>query len=83
MRLTKSEFPIDTDKPCPFCANADIVCGEEDLGEGWACWCNNCGAIGPNDLGWSGAIESWNMRRPLDEVMQHIQNALDIIEKGK
>ena len=81
MRLTKSEFPLDNDKPCPFCANTDIVCGEEDLGEGWACWCNNCGAIGPNDLVWSGAIEMWNLRRKnYDKLADENIKLLDAIK---
>ena len=83
MKLDQSEFPLSTDKSCPFCASRDLKCEERDIGEGWICWCANCGAFGPNDINWEQAIESWNMRRPMDEVMQHIQNALDIIEKGE
>jgi len=63
-RLTKDEFPNKEDKPCPFCASKDIVCEQTDVGEGWLVWCRNCGCFGPNDLGWSGAIEMWNLRRP-------------------
>ena len=80
MKLTNAEFPIHDDKQCPFCASRNLKCEERDIGEGWVCWCANCGAIGPNDLGWSGAIESWNMRRPMDEVMKHIENALKTIK---
>ena len=82
MKLNKSEFPIHSDKSCPFCASRNLKCEERDIGEGWVCWCANCGAIGPNDLVWSGAIERWNMRRIMDEVMHHIDNALEIIEEG-
>ena len=63
-KLSKDEFPNKEDKPCPFCASRDIVCEQTEIGEGWIVWCRNCGCFGPNDLGWSGAIEMWNLRRP-------------------
>jgi hypothetical protein len=67
-RLTKSIIMKET-KNCPFCASIEIRCE------------TSCGAIGPNDLGWSGAVESWNLRRPMDKVMEHINNALKVIEE--
>jgi hypothetical protein len=79
-RLTKSIIMKET-KNCPFCASIEIRCETSKVGEGWVCWCANCGAIGPNDLGWSGAVESWNLRRPMDKVMEHINNALKVIEE--
>lgn len=55
-------------KPCPFCGK------NMQRREAWtvktntphqenAIVCGNCGAQGPNDLGWSGAEEMWNLRR--------------------
>ena len=82
MKLDKSEFPISEDKPCPFCASRNLKCEERDIGEEWVCWCANCGAIGPNHISWSEAIKAQNMRRIMDEVMHHIDNALEIIEEG-
>lgn len=81
MKLTKSEFPLDRDKSCPFCASKDIKCGDADIGEGWVCWCANCGAIGPNDLGWSGAIEMWNMRRLHDQLVIKLLEAIKDLEE--
>jgi len=56
-------------KPCPFCASTDLRFIAWVVGTGnnthreHAVQCDNCGANGPNDLGESGAIEMWNMRR--------------------
>lgn len=53
---------------CPFCAY-DKTRVESwqteapDKHTEYAVLCLNCGAFGPNDLGRSGAIEAWNMRR--------------------
>jgi hypothetical protein len=80
-RLTKDEFPTENDKSCPFCASREIVCEQTDVGEGWIVWCRNCGAFGPNDLGWSGAIEMWNMRRPMNEVMGAVKGLFVSYEK--
>ena len=51
-------------KPCPFCAcpNVRIESWERGHTE-YAVMCLNCGAFGPNDLGKSGAVEAWDMRR--------------------
>ena len=68
-KLSKEEFPNEKDKPCPFCASRDIVCEQTEIGEGWIVWCRNCGCFGPNDLGWSGAIEMWNLRRPTEALV--------------
>jgi galactose-1-phosphate uridylyltransferase len=61
---------VDEMKPCPFCASNKLsterwVVGSETRAPHteYAVVCQNCGAMGPNDLGWSGAEESWNMRR--------------------
>ncbi len=52
-------------KLCPFCSIGNIAVESEE-GElfHWFCWCDNCGARGPNNINDSGAIEMWNMRRP-------------------
>lgn len=56
-------------KPCPFCASENIrmevfpVLSTNSLHDEYSCMCENCGATGPNDLGKSGAIEMWNLRR--------------------
>ena len=86
MKLDKSEFPVDSDKSCPFCASRDILCEESSIkycfhGERWVCWCRNCGAIGPNDLGWSGAIEMWNMRRLHDKLAQKLLETIKDLEE--
>ena len=58
---------MDT-KPCPFCASPknridydSVVSGKPPMYV-WVI-CENCGACGPSDLGKSGAIEMWNLRR--------------------
>ena len=62
-------------KPCPFCASTDNRI-EEVPASGhmeYAVMCENCGAFGPNDLGQSGAVEMWDMRRdrfPCEEAGQ-------------
>ena len=81
MKLDKSEFPLDNDKPCPFCASDDIRCSLNNREKGWVCWCKNCGAIGPNDLGWSGAIEMWNMRRLLETENQKLLETIKDLEE--
>ena len=55
-------------KPCPFCAytKTRIESWQANTNDHhWehAVTCENCGACGPSDLGKSGAIEMWNMRR--------------------
>ena len=82
-RLSKDEFPTEQDKSCPFCASRDLVCEQTEIGEGWIVWCGNCGCFRPNDLGWSGAIEMWNLRRPTDALVSGARLAtveLDLID---
>ena len=59
-------------KPCPFCANTNLATEAEMRGNHKEYWvaCCNCGAEGPADLGWSGAEEAWNMRRPADKLLE-------------
>ena len=58
---------MDT-KPCPFCASPrnridnDLSTSGKSPTYVWVI-CENCAACGPSDLGKSGAIEMWNMRR--------------------
>ena len=86
MKLDKSEFPLDNDKPCPFCASRILRCEERDIGEGWIVWCANCGAFGPNDLGRPGAIEVWNMRRLHDQLeiklLETIKDLEELFERN-
>jgi len=58
---------MDT-KPCPFCASnmaefTSWFTAGADRHREFAIMCTNCGTIGPSDLGKSGAVEMWNMRR--------------------
>lgn len=59
----------DEIKKCPFCASTKSRMESWQIGvhpnlhREFAVMCENCGAFGPNDLGKSGAIEAWNMRR--------------------
>ena len=61
---------------CPFCASNDIK-HEQDTQENgvevWVCWCGNCGSFGPTDLGWSGAIAMWNLRRPRADLLDALK----------
>lgn len=52
-------------KQCPFCAYDGARFEQLDAGshKEYAVMCTNCGAFGPNDLGRSGALEMWNLRR--------------------
>ena len=57
-------------KQCPFCASANVELQHWTVRDNggryhweYAIVCGNCGAFGPSDLGESGAIEMWNMRR--------------------
>ena len=58
-------------KPCPFCGSAHVAIVAEDRGNlvarWWYGYCHDCHACGPEDLGRSGATESWNTRAPLDK----------------
>lgn len=53
------------DKKCPFCAyTGNRIEAWEVRGHiEYAVMCLNCGALGPNDLGKSGAVEMWDIRR--------------------
>ena len=58
---------MDT-KPCPFCASnmtelTSWFTAGADRHREFAIMCAHCGTIGPSDLGKSGAIEMWNLRR--------------------
>ena len=55
-------------KPCPFCGVLNPSVEEEkiDAHREWSVYCMNCGAKGPSDLGASGAVEMWNLRREYD-----------------
>ncbi len=55
-------------KPCPFCAYTKTRIESWEIASNsphteYAVMCENCGAFGPNDLGKSGAMAMWNMRR--------------------
>ena len=63
---------IDELKPCPFCGYPEQpqlsswgvgAAGFPGYHKEYALVCQNCGASGPSDLGWSGAQEMWNLRR--------------------
>jgi hypothetical protein len=43
----------------------------------YAVVCGNCGAFGPNDLGWSGAEEQWNTRRNLEAETKELMEAAE------
>jgi len=55
-------------KPCPFCGvlNPSIESKNISIHRLYWVMCNNCGAFGPNDLGKSGAVAMWNLRREYD-----------------
>lgn len=56
----------DTLKPCPFCGNTWLrMLSEKKENLTWwfvQCETMSCGAVGPYDLGESGAVEAWNRR---------------------
>jgi len=61
---------MEIEEKCPFCASDLTRIESWVIGKGLpsehkehAVMCLHCGAMGPNDLGKSGAIEMWNMRR--------------------
>ncbi len=62
-------------KPCPFCGSEKqrvdkwLIERINDKHMEFAVLCENCGAIGPNDMGRSGAIEMWNLRRPMSSLI--------------
>jgi hypothetical protein len=64
---------------CPFCAYTKHRVESWTVGESrgqhteYAVMCLNCGAFGPNDLGESGAVEGWNMRREVHPGEQETQ----------
>lgn len=67
-------------KVCPFCGSEDlrieswlVYPDAPSKHEEYAVVCGNCGAFGPNDLGKSGAEESWNLRRPVAEETKELE----------
>jgi len=50
-------------KQCPFCASTDLEVRWTPSNDDCAVTCNNCGALGPNELSVKAAFESWGMRR--------------------
>lgn len=61
-------------KACPFCDHAGTVVRSFDTDANdhhreYVVMCANCGAEGPSDLGKSGAIEMWNLRRAADDLL--------------
>lgn len=72
-------------KPCPFCGvlNPSIeqaAVGTLDRHFEYFVVCENCGATGPSDLGKSGAVEMWNLRREYDP--KHPNNVFAEKEKN-
>lgn len=67
----------ETPKPCPFCAGAELEMTRGDK-KNWWIQCNDCGAIGPWDIGKSGAMDAWNRaerfpkQRPLTDRSQFV-----------
>jgi len=54
--------------PCPFCASTNNEIGSfqsdaNDKHTEFAIYCNNCGAVGPNEISAGEAVKSWKMRR--------------------
>ena len=81
--MTKSII-LQEKEICPFCASNDIRHEQDTQANGvkvWVCWCGNCGAFGPTDLGWSGAIEKWNMRRPRAKLLLECKIVLKELEE--
>lgn len=61
-------------KPCPFCASENLSIETLQAGNHseYAVMCKNCGSFGPNDLGQSGAVEMWDLRR-VPAVQQNVE----------
>lgn len=62
-------------KPCPHCGYHKFMMeahrireGRTDEHEEFQVVCLNCSSFGPNDLGVSGAVDMWNMRRTPEEA---------------
>lgn len=54
----------DALRPCPYCAHEKCYVDEYDdqRGEGFAVWCDECGAHGPVDMTAEIAAHKWNIR---------------------
>ena len=70
-------------KNCPFCSHDQSRVDERVVSEGrpaehkeCAVMCLNCGAFGPNALGYYSAEKMWNMRRELDDLASVISELL-------
>ena len=62
-------YTLTTDcKPCQFCGVLNTSIEDRLVGTHSEYWimCENCGATGPSDLGASGAVAMWNLRREYD-----------------
>jgi len=64
---------MDKLKPCPFCGKGNAILDLwpiESIGISrteYSVKCQDCGALGPNELRISGAVKVWNLRRWVEE----------------
>lgn len=65
-------------KSCPFCESTDVetygafVELEKKEVDGWACYCNSCGARGPVKLTERKAANSWGQRPVEDRLREEM-----------
>lgn len=61
----------DNLRECPFCGK-NMQKRDWEPDSEYIVWCQNCGAIGPNELAIERSDEMWNLRRPEAELRARI-----------
>ena len=72
-------------KSCPFCSSEKIKVEQMERDNEikvWVCWCGNCGALGPVQPNWAGAIAMWNLRRSQKSLLDALEVTKRFLEHG-
>ena len=61
-------------KPCPFCGFTDNRIESQPVHDHveYAILCLNCGAFGPSEVSRYRACKMWDMRRPMDKILEDV-----------
>jgi Lar family restriction alleviation protein len=77
--MTEPLIPL---KPCPFCGSKVRLDYFDAVGHPYYVVCEECHALGPSDLGNSGACEAWNTHPIEAQLLEACKHLVTWAAKG-
>jgi len=70
-------------KPCPFCGGEAEYCKGDWIGKEYWVKCTKCSCKTSLSNNYKKPIEEWNTRKPIDRIVEQLENELELAEKQK